>query len=90
MRIPCPHCGERDVREFTYLGDATVARPASDDVSVVTDFVEFVYLRDNPAGQHREFWYHGSGCQAWLIVTRDTTTHEIAGAEVPPKTAVAP
>ena len=27
MRIPCPFCGDRDVQEFTYLGDATVARP---------------------------------------------------------------
>ena len=27
MRIPCPYCGERDVREFTYLGDATLERP---------------------------------------------------------------
>ena len=23
MRIPCPHCGERDVSEFRYGGDAT-------------------------------------------------------------------
>jgi sarcosine oxidase subunit delta len=83
MRIPCPHCGERDVREFTYLGDATVLRPDPDDASAVTRFVEFVYLRDNPAGQHREFWYHGSGCQAWLVVTRDTITHEIASVEAP-------
>ena len=27
MRIPCPFCGERDVHEFTYLGDATLERP---------------------------------------------------------------
>ena len=26
MRIPCPHCGERDVQEFSYLGDAGVGR----------------------------------------------------------------
>ena len=38
----------------------------------------YVYLRDNPAGVQRELWYHGSGCQAWLIVTRDTLTHAIA------------
>ncbi len=30
MRIPCPHCGERDLREFSYLGDATLARPRSE------------------------------------------------------------
>src|SRR3546814_8270426 len=27
MLIPCPHCGPRDVGEFTYGGDATKERP---------------------------------------------------------------
>lgn len=81
MRIPCPHCGPRDVREFSYLGDASVRRPDPGDPSALDRFVEYVYLRDNPAGMLREYWYHGSGCQSWLIVTRDTMTHEIAGAE---------
>ena len=31
----------------------------------------------NPAGPHREFWYHGAGCHAWLVVERDTRTHAI-------------
>ena len=35
---------------------------------------DYVYLRDNPAGAHRELWYHGAGCRAWLVVTRDTRT----------------
>jgi sarcosine oxidase subunit delta len=90
MRIPCPHCGERDVREFTYLGDATVRRPDSSDPSALDRFIQYVYLRDNPAGTHREYWYHGSGCQAWLVVTRDTRTHEISGAEPASQPAAAP
>ena len=28
MRIPCPYCGERDIEEFAYLGDATRAAAA--------------------------------------------------------------
>ena len=24
------------------------------------------------AGPHREYWYHGAGCHAWLVVTRNT------------------
>ena len=24
-----------------------------------------------PQGAHRELWYHGAGCHAWLVVTRD-------------------
>ena len=42
---------------------------------------DYVYLRDNPAGRHRDLWYHGSGCRTWLVVTRDTRTHEIFGVD---------
>lgn len=76
MRIACPCCGERALEEFTYLGDATVRRPAAD--ADAQAFVDYVYLRDNPAGPHQEYWYHGGGCRSWLVVTRDTRTHAIA------------
>jgi len=75
MRIECPFCGERDVSEFTYLGDAGLQRPPASADGVA--FYEAVYLRDNPAGPHQELWYHGSGCLSWLRVTRNTRTHEI-------------
>jgi heterotetrameric sarcosine oxidase delta subunit len=77
MRISCPHCGPRDLREFSYLGDATLQRPDPDTPDALERFIEYVYLRDNPAGPHQEFWYHGGGCQAWLVVRRDTRSHEI-------------
>jgi methylglutamate dehydrogenase subunit B len=80
MRLPCPCCGERDLQEFTYLGDATLVRPPGD--ATVEEFAEYVYLRDNPAGPHRELWYHAAGCRAWLVVTRDTRTHAIEGVEL--------
>jgi len=44
-------------------------------------FAEAVYLRDNPAGLHREHWFHSAGCQSWLLVERDTRTHEIVKVE---------
>jgi heterotetrameric sarcosine oxidase delta subunit len=81
MRIPCPFCGVRDASEFTYLGDASLKRPDPSSPSAERAFYEYVYLRDNPAGPHREFWHHVSGCRSWLIVTRDTRNHEILGAE---------
>ena len=80
MRIPCPHCGSRDVLEFSYLGDATVERPDPSAADALERFTQYVYQRDNPAGPHKEYWYHGAGCQAWLVVTRDTRTHEILDA----------
>lgn len=76
MRISCPHCGERALEEFAYLGDATKRRP--DGMSATEDAVyDYVYVRANPAGPHREYWYHSAGCHSWLVVTRDTRTHEI-------------
>jgi methylglutamate dehydrogenase subunit B len=81
MRIVCPHCGERDLREFSYLGDASVVRPDPSAADARERFVDYVYLRDNPAGPHREYWYHGMGCQAWLVVTRDTLTHQVLAVE---------
>ena len=80
MRIHCPHCGERDAREFTYLGDASVRRPDPLASDALEQFTSYVYLRDNSAGLHREFWYHAP-CQVWLVVTRDTRTHEISAVE---------
>ena len=77
MRIDCPYCGSRDGHEFTYLGDATLTRPDPAAPDAVDAFHDYVYLRDNPAGAHRELWYHASGCRRWVIVERDTRTHAI-------------
>jgi methylglutamate dehydrogenase subunit B len=79
MRIPCPHCGDRDVSEFVYLGDAAPRRPETADLAA---FHDYAYLRDNPAGRLEEFWYHASGCRSWLRVARDTRTHAIEGARL--------
>jgi methylglutamate dehydrogenase subunit B len=80
MRIDCPHCGDRDLREFSYLGAAGLHRPDPQAAGALDRFIDYVYLRDNPAGPHRELWYHGA-CQAWLLVTRDTRNHEIEVVE---------
>ncbi|HVI27192.1 sarcosine oxidase subunit delta [Hansschlegelia sp.] len=81
MRIACPFCGPRGVDEFAYLGDATVKRPNADAPDALPAFVEYVYLRDNPAGLHRELWQHALGCQSWLVVTRNVRTHVIDQVE---------
>ena len=86
MRIPCCHCGLRGNEEFVYCGDAAPLRPETDarapiDAAVLRHWVDYVYLRDNPAGPHRELWQHVAGCRAWLVVTRDTRSHEILRVE---------
>jgi len=79
LRIPCPNCGPRNSDEFRYGGDASARRPAHDDASLDA-WHRYVYLRENPKGAHREYWQHVLGCRRWLVVTRDTATHAIAGA----------
>ena len=91
MLIPCPHCGPRIHEEFAYLGDATVTRPAVEHgVDANAAFFDYVYLRENPAGRHRELWFHAAGCHAWLVVERDTRTHEIYGVSLPGDEAARP
>jgi heterotetrameric sarcosine oxidase delta subunit len=80
MLIPCPYCGLRDAHEFTYLGDASGVRPDPAAPDAAEEFYQYVYLRDNPAGAHAEWWYHGAGCRSWVKVVRDTNTHAIASA----------
>ena len=78
MRLTCPHCGPRDLREFTFRG-SDLRRPDGDwDAG----WDNYLHLRDNPAGQSREQWYHDP-CGAWLIVTRDTVSHAVHGSAVP-------
>lgn len=77
MRIPCPYCGDRDSSEFVYRGDASLTRP---DPADSEGFADYVYLRANPAGPIAEHWYHAQGCRQWIMVIRNSASHEIAGA----------
>jgi heterotetrameric sarcosine oxidase delta subunit len=83
MIINHPLLGPRDSSEFVYLGDASlINRPDPDAETAPQDFYEYAYLRDNKAGVMRELWFHEGGDRSWLVVTRDTTTHEISKVEM--------
>ncbi|WP_107676408.1 sarcosine oxidase subunit delta [Agrobacterium sp. LAD9] len=75
--VPCPHCGARPKEEFTVKG-AALARPAPD--TDPESWMNYVYLRDNPRGRYEEYWHHTAGCRRWLIIVRDTATHEIGAS----------
>ena len=78
MIINHPLLGPRDAAEFTQLGDASlIDRPNWQADDADRQFYEYQYLRDNPAGIHNELWFHEQGDRAWLVVTRNTLTHEI-------------
>lgn len=82
MLISCPYCGPRESGEFTYLGDAAPKRPVFaveqlDSLAALEAFYDYVYLRDNLAGDMQEYWYHGGGCRSWLVALRSTVTHDL-------------
>jgi sarcosine oxidase subunit delta len=79
MRIPCPVCGERPSEEFTYRGDARPVRPRMDETDPAP-WVQYVFFRDDEKGRIQEQWQHTAGCRAWIVVDRDTATHQVHGS----------
>jgi sarcosine oxidase subunit delta len=83
MIINHPLLGPRDSAEFVYMGDATlIERPDPAAETALADFVEYAYMRNNPAGNLRELWFHEAGDRSWLVVTRNTITHEITDVQI--------
>lgn len=79
MLIPCPWCGLRDEREFDYGGSEVefpnIENPNNSSAEI---WNEAVHIRDNIKGETRELWYHRSGCERWISLTRNTGTHEFS------------
>ena len=83
MRIKCPICGERDRREFYYYGeDDYLDRPPEGDIDAMH---RYLHIRQNTPGIRKDLWHHEAGCSSWLVVERNTTTHEILGVELATK-----
>jgi sarcosine oxidase subunit delta len=83
MLINHPLLGLRDAEEFTYLGDAKLLnRPDATSDTAEEEFAAYVFERENPAGLHRELWFHEYGDRSWIVVTRNTLTHEIVSTEL--------
>jgi sarcosine oxidase subunit delta len=81
LRLTCPFCGERDFTEFRYGGDATKVRPGNGETSAEA-WHEHVFLFRNPKGAHVEHWQHVLGCRQWIVVERDTATHEVGSTHL--------
>ncbi len=74
--LACPICGPRDVYEFRFAGEVlTRPQPDADE----QDWVAYRYLRANPAGESREWWFHRLGCRRWFQGDRDTTDNRVIG-----------
>ncbi len=72
LLIVCPYCGARPELEFSYGGEAHVARP-KDPASVSdAEWADYLYARSNPKGVHAERWRHTHGCARFFNALRDT------------------
>ena len=41
------------------------------------DWAEYLHMRKNEAGEHKEWWYHLMGCRSWFFAIRDTRTNVV-------------
>ncbi|MCG8560177.1 MAG: sarcosine oxidase subunit delta [Hyphomicrobiales bacterium] len=87
--IRCPWCGPRDQSEFSYGGEAHIARPADSAEMSDAEWADFVFMRSNPKGVLAERWVHAAGCRRWFNMLRVTASDEILAVykvgEAPPK-----
>ena len=75
--IDCPWCGPRNEDEFSFGGEAHIARPAVPEAESDVEWANYLFMRTNRKGLHYERWVHAHGCRRWFNVARDTVTHEI-------------
>jgi heterotetrameric sarcosine oxidase delta subunit len=77
FQIRCPWCGERDVSDFAYGGEAHIARPKNSETMSDAEWAGYVFLRSNAKGVFAERWNHAAGCRRWFNALRNTATDEI-------------
>ncbi len=74
LLVKCPHCGMRPEIEFSYGGEAHIARPPDPFALDDQAWAEFLFYRTNPRGIHAERWNHAQGCGRWFNALRNTST----------------
>ncbi len=74
LLIPCPYCGSRPEIEFSYGGEAHLARAAQPALLDDQAWTDFLYMRSNTKGVYAERWRHARGCGRYFNALRDTTT----------------
>lgn len=77
LQISCPWCGPREESEFSYGGEAHIARPIDTDALNDEQWGDYLFMRKNPRGLHKEQWMHTYGCRRWFNIERNTLTYQI-------------
>ena len=80
LMIDCPWCGKRAETEFSYGGEAGISRPPDPYALSDAEWADYLYMRTNHFGLHRELWNHSLGCRRWFEVERDTVSYRIDGS----------
>lgn len=84
--VTCPWCGEREVSEFKYGGEAHITRPENPEQLSDEQWGDYVFFRKNPQGVHYERWVHSHGCRRWFNAVRHTVTDEFFASYKPGET----
>lgn len=75
LLIHCPYCNETlPEPEFTYAGEAHIARPADPSGQTDGEWEEYLFIRSNVRGPHYERWRHMHGCGRFFNAVRDTVS----------------
>jgi len=77
LLINCPWCGPREDSEFAYGGQAHIVRPSPSESASDEAWGDYLFMRTNPRGLHREQWLHAAGCRQWFNVERDTVSYRV-------------
>ena len=79
LLIECPWCGKRDESEFSYGGEAGIVRPENPDALNDEEWADYLFMRKNTKGLHKEQWNHSQGCRRWFNAERDTVSYRFTG-----------
>lgn len=72
--LTCPLNGPRNINEFTYGGEL---KNAPDEATCSdTEWADYVFNSDNPAGVVREWWMH-TASSYWFIAERNAASDEV-------------
>ena len=54
LQLQCPFCGLRDESEFSFGGEAHIARPLEPDALSDEEWADYLFNRSNVKGFHRK------------------------------------
>ncbi|HBU99917.1 sarcosine oxidase subunit delta [Thalassospira lucentensis] len=75
LLVHCPYCDETlPELEFTYGGEAHIARPENPADKTDDEWRDFLFIRTNVKGPHFERWRHAHGCGRFFNAVRDTVS----------------